>query len=126
MLPTEMQVRAEALSEACEAMTENARTMCLGALDPAKANDVLVSIGQALLPKVRRAEFDARRLQALADIHTNALRGIYNQTLSLVDMLRLWGIGLEPSAQDSIMSAIGRIQGDIEALFPGEEMPTGD
>lgn len=126
MLPTEMQILAGALHKACEAMTEQASTMCLGALNPKNANDVLVSIGRSSLVEVRRAEFEARRLHELADVHADTLRGIYNQTISLVDMLRLWGGCMEPSAQESVMSAIGRIQTDIEGLFPGEGMPTGD
>lgn len=128
MLPTEIQVTARRAHATCVELTELARICSMGPLDPQAPNVavVMANAGQAMIEPAREAEFDSARLLALADAHVLALRHLYQHTITVVDLMRIFGAAMKPDAVDDVMRTLGAMQAEMEAFFPGEGIPTGD
>lgn len=128
MLPTEIQVIAGRIHATCTELTELARICSMGPLDPHGPNIAMVmaNAGQAIVEPAREAEFDSASLRVLADAHVQALRHLYRHTITVVDLLRIFGAAMKPEAMDDVMRTLGAMQAEIEVFFPGEGVPTGD
>ena len=77
----------------------------------------------------RLLEFETARLARLVNLQTQTLRGLFANSLQVVDELRFSSAYLEKSPSETLkwintaLNTIADMQEAIEALFPGESFP---
>lgn len=138
-MPTEMQCLAARLHQGAQALARDAALLpqlfaALTALAAGYKPDVTseenaAALAAMMLELARTLEFDARRLQMLADDHADDARHLYGIAMEVVDACRLARAMAAAPTPGNLASLcedfLGEIQQQLAAQFPGETIPGG-